>query len=81
MPTRQVRCRGNSLVLLQNRNDLLFGVLLAFHLGTSLGQNYRKIPHPTGLALRGYGQQHLTPDTRYEEQQPHRDDLAPTTDP
>ena len=46
------------LVLLQDRNELLFGITLALHFGTSLGQNYREIPHSRWPDLRGYGHNH-----------------------
>jgi hypothetical protein len=55
MSARQVPNPGAGCVLLQDGNDLLVGVLLALHFGTSLGQNYREIPHPAWLELWGYG--------------------------
>src|SRR5439155_24205143 len=46
---RQIGHRCTRLVLLQNRNDLLFLVTLALHLGTSLGSNDKEIPHRAWL--------------------------------
>lgn len=43
-------------MLLQDRDDLLFGVSLALHIGTSLRSEYREIPHSGWLTWRGYGQ-------------------------
>jgi hypothetical protein len=54
----QVRHRRPGLVFLQDRDDLFFRIALALHFGTSLGQDYREIPHLTWLGLRGYGQTH-----------------------
>ncbi len=51
-----IRYRGSCLVLFQDANDLFFGISLALHFETSLGQNYREIPHTGWLELRGYGQ-------------------------
>jgi hypothetical protein len=53
MTAGQIRHRGTGLVLLQNGNDLFFGVALALHTGTTLGQNYREIPQTTCLELGG----------------------------
>jgi hypothetical protein len=53
VPPRQVAYGRARLVLLQNRNDLPFSVALALHLGTSLGSNYKEIPHRAWLGLRG----------------------------
>jgi hypothetical protein len=41
---------------LQNGNNLYFGKSLLLHIGTSLGQNYREIPHSTWAGLRVKGQ-------------------------
>ena len=42
-------------MFLEDRNDPFFGVSLALHLGTFLGQNYREIPQEGWLDLRGDG--------------------------
>ena len=47
--------RGTGFMLFQDRDNLFFGIALALHAETSLGQNYREIPLPPWLGLRGYG--------------------------
>ncbi len=50
------RHRGIGLMLLQDRNNLLFAVTLAPHMATSSRSTYQEIPHPAWIGLRGYGQ-------------------------
>jgi len=42
-------------MLLQDRYDFFLRIAFALHFETSLVHNYREIPHPTWLELRGYG--------------------------
>lgn len=39
--------------VLQDRDDLHFGITLALHIGTSPGQNYREIPVAAMPVFRG----------------------------
>ena len=61
--TRQVLGRGAGLVLLEDRNYLLFRILLALLWGPPLGSRYKEIPHPAWLELREYGKSSEGPQT------------------
>ncbi len=54
-------------MILQDRNNLLFGIALALHIGVSSSQKYKETPNTAWLELRGYGQQvtkNWNPDDR-----------------